>query len=124
MVEGTVRVRNIAFEKWIAVRFTARQVADDIPEVTGRYEESLHDGTFDRFTFSIKLADVLSRAEEKTLYLAVRYSVPGREIWDNNSGRNYQVQFVHEKALKGNTDAGSAVVESRLRRLRAEIISR
>ena len=33
------------------------------------------------FFFTIKLADVPSRAEEKTLHLAVRYSVAGREIW-------------------------------------------
>ena len=73
--------------------------------------------------FSIKLAGVLSRAEEKTLYLAVRYSVGGREIWDNNSGRNYQVRFVREKALKGNTEASAAVVESREESSRADDIA-
>jgi hypothetical protein len=112
VVEGTIRVRNIAFEKWIAVRFTLDEW-QTTSEVTARYKESLQNGTFDRFIFSIKLTDVLSRAEDKTLYLAVRYSVPGREIWDNNSGRNYQVQFVRDKALKGNTEARAAVVESR-----------
>ncbi|KAH9961113.1 putative phosphatase regulatory subunit-domain-containing protein [Russula dissimulans] len=98
-IEGLVRVRNIAFEKWIAVRFTLDRW-QTTSEVTARYKESLPNGTIDRFTFSIKLADVLSRAEEKTLYLAVRYTVAGREIWDNNSGRNYQVRVVREKALK------------------------
>lgn len=112
VVEGTVRVRNIAFEKRIAVRFTLDKW-QTTSEVTARYKESLHNGTFDRFMFSIKLADVLSRAEDKTLYLSVRYSAPGREIWDNNSGRNYQVRFVSEKALKGNREARAAVVESR-----------
>jgi hypothetical protein len=112
VVEGTVRVRNIAFEKRIAVRFTLDKW-QTTSEVTARYKESLHNGTFDRFMFSIKLADVLSRAEEKTLYLSVRYSAPGREIWDNNSGRNYQVRFVREKALKGNGEARAAVVQSR-----------
>jgi hypothetical protein len=73
--------------------------------------------------FSIKLADVLSRAEEKTLFLAVRYSIPGRETWDNNSGRNYQVRFVREMALKGNTEASAAVVESREETLRADDIA-
>jgi hypothetical protein len=122
MAEGTVRVRNIAFKKWIAVRFTLDKW-QTTSEVTGRYKESLQDGTFDRFTFSIKLADVLSRAEEKTLYLAVRYSVSGREIWDNNSGRNYQVKFVRGKALNGNTEARSAVVEIREESSRADNIA-
>jgi len=98
-IEGLVRVRNIAYEKWIAVRFTLDKW-QTTSEVTARYKESLPNGTIDHFTFSIKLADVLSRAEEKTLYLAVRYSAAGREIWDNNSGRNYQVRVVREKALK------------------------
>jgi hypothetical protein len=122
VVEGTVRVRNIAFEKWIAVRFTLDKW-QTTSEVTARYKESLQSGTFDRFMFSIKLADVLSRAEEKTLYLAVRCSVARREIWDNNSGRNYQVQFVREKALKGNTEARAAVVESREESSRADDIA-
>jgi hypothetical protein len=122
VIEGTVRVRNIAFEKWIAVRFTLDKW-QTTSEVTARYKESLQNDTFDRFMFSIKLTDVLPRAEEKTLYLAVRYSVPGREIWDSNSGRNYQVLFVREKALKSNTEARAAVVESREESLRADDIA-
>ena len=109
-VKGTVRVRNIAFEKCIAVRFTLDKW-QTTSEVTARYMESIQNGTYDRFTFSIRLADILSRVEEKTLYLSVRYSVAGREIWDNNSGRNYQVRLVHEGALKDNTEARALVIE-------------
>ncbi|KAH9977082.1 putative phosphatase regulatory subunit-domain-containing protein, partial [Lactifluus volemus] len=102
-IEGVVRVRNIAFEKWIAVRFTLDKW-QTTSEVTARYKDSLADGAFDRFTFAIKLADVLSRAEEKTLFLAVRYSVAGREIWDNNLGRNYQVQGTQDQIDVGLDD--------------------
>ena len=98
-VESVIRVRNIASEKWLAVRFTLDKW-QTTTEVTARYKESLPNGTMDRLIFTIKLADVLSRAEEKTLYLAVRYSVGGREIWDNNSGRKYYVQIVREKVPK------------------------
>ena len=108
-IEGIVRVRNLAFEKWIAVRFTLDKW-QTISEVTARYKESLPDGIFDRFMFAIKLTDVLSRAEEKTLYLAIRYSVAGREIWDNNNGRNYQVRVAREKAPEVNAEA---IVECR-----------
>src|SRR6266851_5961653 len=48
-------------------------------------------------------ADVVSRVE-KTLYLVVRYSVSGREIWDNNSGRNYHLQIVREKVPRENKE--------------------
>ena len=118
-VEGIVRVRNIAFEKWIAVRFTLDKW-QTTSEVTARYKESLPNGTFDRFIFSIKLADVLSRAEEKTLFLAVRFSVAGREIWDNNRGRNYQVRVVREKPLKANKEA---LVEPREKSSQADEIA-
>ena len=118
VVEGTVRVHNIAFEKWIAVRFTLDKW-QTTSEVTARYKESIPNSTFDRFMFSIKLTDILSRVEEKTLYLAVRYTFPGREIWDNNSGRNYQVRFVREKVLK----ARAVVVESREESSRADDIA-
>jgi hypothetical protein len=67
-VEGIIRVRNLAFEKWIAMRFTFDKW-QTTSEVTARYKESLPNGTMDRFIFTIKLADVLSCAEEKTLYL-------------------------------------------------------
>src|SRR6266851_5518356 len=79
-VEGVVRVRNLAFEKWIAVRFTLDKW-QTTSEVTARYKEPLPNGTVDTFVFTIKLEDVLSRAEEKSLYLAVGNSVAGRENW-------------------------------------------
>ena len=96
---GVIRAHNIAFKKWIAVCF-ALDKWQTTSEVTARYKESLFDGRIHHFTFVIKLSDTVSRAEGKTLYLAVRYSVAGREIWDNNNGRNYQVQAVCGKALK------------------------
>jgi len=102
-VEGVIRVRNLASEKWIAVRLTLDkwQITS---EVTARYKESRPNGTMDCFIFTIKLADVLSRAEEKALHLAVRYSVSGREIWDNNSGRDHHIQIVREKVPKANKE--------------------
>jgi hypothetical protein len=77
-VEGVVRVRNIAFKKWIVVRFTLNKW-QTTSKVTAQYKESLPNGTMDPFVFTIKLADVPSR-EEKTVYLAVRYSGAGGEV--------------------------------------------
>ncbi|THH31852.1 hypothetical protein EUX98_g2337 [Antrodiella citrinella] len=89
---GRIQVRNLAFEKWVAVRFTFDSW-QTTSEVTAKYFESIPGGNVDRFTFTIRLNDMLKRIEEKTLFLAVRYSVTGREIWDNNGGDNYQVKF-------------------------------
>ncbi|KZT74059.1 carbohydrate-binding module family 21 protein [Daedalea quercina L-15889] len=91
-VTGRVRVRNVAFEKWVAVRFTF-DGWQTTSEVTARYVHTRPGGADDVFAFSIRLHDMLPRIDEKTLVLAVRYTVAGREIWDNNAGDNFHVRF-------------------------------
>ena len=114
ILRGTVLVRNISFEKHVGVRFTL----DDwttVSEVLAVYagpvapSETLA-GTnqgktvgdligslpscWDRFNFAVKLEDYETYLSQRTLYLVVRYSVPGTgEWWDNNSGENYRVTF-------------------------------
>ncbi|KAI0643760.1 putative phosphatase regulatory subunit-domain-containing protein [Trametes meyenii] len=91
-LNGMVRVKNFAFEKWVTVRFTM-DTWQTTSEVTARYSESLEGGVFDRFAFSIRLGDMLVRIEEKTMFFALRYNVAGREIWDNNDTRNCKIMF-------------------------------
>lgn len=95
-IAGRVRVRNLAFEKWVAVRFTF-DLWQTTSEVAGRYVESTADGLHDVFAFTIKLNDLMTRIEEKTMFLAVRYTSAGKEIWDNNCGENYRVAFSRKK---------------------------
>ncbi|KAI0781476.1 putative phosphatase regulatory subunit-domain-containing protein [Trametes elegans] len=113
-LDGKVRVRNLAFEKWVAVRFTV-DWWQTTSEVTARYSESL-DGQFDRFTFSIRLGDMLARIEEKTLFFALRYNVASREIWDNNDSQNYKVTFAKIARIQSSssTDTGLASLQSKL----------
>ncbi|KAF8811994.1 hypothetical protein BYT27DRAFT_7160389 [Phlegmacium glaucopus] len=92
---GRVRVRNIAFAKWVAIRFTFDSW-QTTSEVTGRYVESIS-SEFDRFSFTIRLNDLLARIEGKTLVVAIRYSVAGQDIWDNNNGQNYLATFTKAK---------------------------
>lgn len=97
-VRGTVQVKNLSFEKWVAVRFTLDHWAT-VNEVSAEYSESIKEGTADRFVFSIKLNEVLNWPrgaglnETKTIFLCLRYTTGGREIWDNNDGGNYQLDF-------------------------------
>ncbi|KAF8420157.1 putative phosphatase regulatory subunit, partial [Boletus edulis BED1] len=85
-ITGNVRVRNIAYEKWLAIRFTL-DCWQTTSEVTARYDKSIQDGAFDIFTFTIRLHDIWSRA----ILIALRYTVAGKEYWDNNAGKNYHV---------------------------------
>ena len=91
-LRGIVQCRNIAFQKWVAIRFTF-DWWQTTSEVTATHKDSVKGGSFDRFSFHIKLQDILSKIEEKTLFMAIRYNTDGREIWDANDGQNYQVQF-------------------------------
>lgn len=90
---GRVQVRNIAYEKWVAARFTL-DLWQTTSEVTAHYVESVDEGTFDIFMFTIKLHDMWSRIEEKTMFIALRYTTAGRQFWDNNRGANYMLKFV------------------------------
>ncbi|EIW60944.1 uncharacterized protein TRAVEDRAFT_118944 [Trametes versicolor FP-101664 SS1] len=115
VLNGTVRVRNLAFEKWVAVRFTVDSW-QTTSEVTARYSDSIEAGVFDRFSFSIRLGDMLARIEEKTMFFALRYNVAGREIWDNNDGQNYKVTFAKVSRISTSTsaDSGLASLKSKL----------
>ena len=124
MLCGTVRVRNIAYEKRVAARFTiddwttvsevfARYTG---PAISGVYHRSeCDDGRWDRFAFSISLefyaprrAGGSSPSRSFTLLLAVRFTAPGvGEWWDNNGGGNFPIVLAH-------TSAGSRIEVSDL----------
>lgn len=92
---GSVVVANLAFNKAVVCRFTldywkttSEVAAEYMCDVTPKGSEQ----GYDRFNFSIKLAD-LANLETKTLYFAIKYCVNGQEFWDNNNGTNFQVDF-------------------------------
>lgn len=108
LIEGTIIVRNLAFEKWIAVRFTFDRW-QTTSEVAARYRESIREYNIDRFEYSIRVPDVTCcKIEEKRLFVAIRYTTAGREIWDNNNLENYQLRFKRvttpEKEKKSSAD--------------------
>ncbi|KAJ8474647.1 hypothetical protein ONZ45_g15875 [Pleurotus djamor] len=105
-IEGRVRLRNISYHKLLAVRFTF-DAWQTTSEVMGKYSESINND-FDRFTFSIRLDDLLARIDGKTLLLALRYNTDGREIWDNNSHQNYHAVFSTKRPSKRQDDDSSA----------------
>ncbi|KDQ18605.1 carbohydrate-binding module family 21 protein, partial [Botryobasidium botryosum FD-172 SS1] len=95
-LDGSVLVRNIAFEKRVAARFTL-DAWQTTSEVTARYLDSPAPSTIDRFVFKVRLSDMLGKIVGRTMEIALRYEVAGRELWDNNARENYRVVF--EKAV-------------------------
>jgi Carbohydrate/starch-binding module (family 21) len=89
---GQVLVRNISFAKWVAVRFTL-DAWQTTSEVAARHLASLRGHSFDRFEFRVRLGDYMNGIEFKKLVLCVRFTAEGRDMWDSNAGRNYEVGF-------------------------------
>ncbi|KAG8630778.1 hypothetical protein KVT40_002397 [Elsinoe batatas] len=92
---GQVAVANISFQKFVVARFTLDywKTTSEVSADFSNDVRSTHSDGFDRFTFSIRLADQ-ANLETKTLLLCVRYNVAGQEFWDNNADTNYQIDFV------------------------------
>lgn len=92
-LKGVVRVKNLAYDKWVAVRFTY-DWWQTTNETSAAYKESIQGGQYDRFQFTLKLQDLMTKIEEKKLFICLRYTAGGRDIWDSNDGQNYAVTFV------------------------------
>lgn len=118
-LKGIIRVKNISFSKWVAVRFTLDWWSTT-NETSATYKESIQGGQYDRFQFTLKLHDLLHKIEDKTMFIALRYNTEGREIWDNNNGQNYEVKFVKTAATNSralnparpNVSHGSGIISS------------
>ncbi|KAF9449712.1 carbohydrate-binding module family 21 protein [Macrolepiota fuliginosa MF-IS2] len=122
-LSGSLLVRNIAYEKQVAVRFTL----DDwqtTSEVVARHLVSLPTlppaflakqqltygdiaaqiapppgaaPQWDRFSFHIKLEDYAFNLAQRVMYIVIRFNAVTPtgpiESWDNNFGCNYKVAF-------------------------------
>ncbi len=104
---GAVAVANLSFQKSVVARFTLdywKTTSEVVAEYDHNIRHPIHDG-YDRFHFSIKLAD-LAKLETKTLFFCVRYNAVGQEFWDNNNWMNYRVSFV-KKATSSSSGGGA-----------------
>ena len=116
ILSGTLLVRNIAFEKSAAIRFTlddwqttsevlARHVVtlEDLPQALtprtpGDAAAIIAAGcerTWDRFSFTIRLEDYATKLDQRVMWFVARFNTPSGEWWDNNSCNNYRVAFRH-----------------------------
>ncbi|WVW86712.1 hypothetical protein I302_108766 [Kwoniella bestiolae CBS 10118] len=96
-LRGTAIVRNVSFQKWVAVRFTLDHW-QTVSEVSGTHvchipAATSGDEGWDRFSFSIKLDDYKRKLDERQMILCVHYSVEGQDWWDSNDGMNYNFTF-------------------------------
>ncbi|KAJ4470846.1 putative phosphatase regulatory subunit-domain-containing protein [Lentinula aciculospora] len=104
-LQGAFIVRNLAYQKDVAVRFTVDDwstVSEIKANWVGNFpspfltqRSSLKDtDSWDRFAFCINLSDYTPASlPSKVIYFVARYTLPGKEYWDNCGGRNWRVKF-------------------------------
>jgi hypothetical protein len=118
---GDVIVANLAYQKFVTVRFTL-DYWKTASEVDAEYNHNLsakQSEEYDTFTFTIRLADQ-ANLENKTLFFAVKYLVNDQEYWDNNNSANFQVDF----QKKAKTPSKKTASLSSLPRSRPVVTSR
>lgn len=88
-VEGTIKVKNIHFEKKVYVRLSLDEwitfkdtTAKYLPGPGNKYKEP-----FDTFSFSMEIDPSFN--VKKTIQFAVCFETDGKQYWDNNGGLNY-----------------------------------
>ncbi|PVF98602.1 hypothetical protein CPB86DRAFT_351190 [Serendipita vermifera] len=128
-LRGSILVKNVAFEKHVALRFTLDnwQTTSEVvckhvctlPTLPSPFPpERPAPGaallSWDRFSFLVRLEDVERKLAERTIFVAARYQAAGvGEWWDNNGGKNYKVVF--KKATTTSSTPSAARVPSPLR---------
>ncbi|XP_051956727.1 protein phosphatase 1 regulatory subunit 3B-like [Xyrauchen texanus] len=88
-IAGTVKVKNLSFEKSVKLRITF----DDwkcCTDIVCQYVKDTYTGS-DRDTFSFE-ADLPDQVPpHECIEFAICYEVNGFAIWDNNQGQNYRI---------------------------------
>ncbi|KAM6147726.1 protein phosphatase 1 regulatory subunit 3D [Erethizon dorsatum] len=91
-VNGVVRVRNVAFEKQVTVRYTFSEWRS-AHEVQARWRGPAGiEGSEDVFAFGFPVPPFLLELGSQ-VHFALRYRVAGAEYWDNNGGRDYSLTY-------------------------------
>ncbi|KAJ2961604.1 hypothetical protein NQZ79_g3105 [Umbelopsis isabellina] len=96
---GRVRVQNIAFQKSVVVRYTF-DLWKTFEDIEAAYREPVgrdpQNSALDRFMFSIPIPARKCDEDEETItmFFAVQYHIDSREFWDNNCGKNYQIDII------------------------------
>lgn len=102
-VTGTVKVKNIAFDKEVSVRVTT----DSWVTTTNYpccYVPSGSEGTsvydlYDTFSFTFEIPPEAA-SKGSTIVFCILYSCEGLEYWDNNGGSNYKLIPVPSSTAK------------------------
>lgn len=86
---GTVKVKNITFEKKVFLRctFDSWETHVDVESKYVTYSDT--NSIFDTFSFEFEVPTNFD--QQKKMEFAVCFVADGKEYWDNNEGKNYKI---------------------------------
>lgn len=93
---GKIQVRNIDYHKTVTIRYTF-DFWETIDNIGAKYnqQDDHKNNIYDVFSFKINVP-----TNATTMYFAVNYRVGTTEYWDNNDGRNYEIQISKKSSTK------------------------
>ena len=99
LLVGHLRVKNLALEKVVIVKFSF----DDWKtshELHALYKESQGGSrdTWDRFEFIIALSEFVNIGNLENMLFCVNYKVGNRQFWDNTPGASHSIEFQRRHA--------------------------
>lgn len=98
ILSGTVRVKNVGYEKRVWVKYTtdnwksSHEVAAEFTPLP-MWKSADWDSN-DRFTFRLHIPNDIQVGN--IVQFAVGYHVNGWEVWDNNMGKNYTLKVFED----------------------------
>ncbi len=95
---GTVKVKNVSFEKSVKLRVTFDTWKSHTDEDCVYMKDTYPTSYSDTFSFHVSLPGDL-RPHERVEF-AVCYEAAGREYWDNNGGDNYKIVWSSMKSSR------------------------
>ncbi|GME76408.1 unnamed protein product [Ambrosiozyma monospora] len=97
---GFVFVKNLAYSKKITVKATIDNWNTFIEIGNANYISSNHifkysesSVNYDKFSFIVKLNTLCNFKSLMNLQFCIKYETDGKEFWDNNDCKNYQVKL-------------------------------
>lgn len=99
ILHGTVKVKNLAYEKKLYLRVTYDRWLSyvDIPCTYNTvHEKGKQPNEYDTFCFNTKILSVASRYE--VIEFSICFQCDGKDYWDNNGGINYRLNVEYTKS--------------------------
>ncbi|NXY84117.1 PPR3B phosphatase, partial [Alcedo cyanopectus] len=100
-IVGTVKVKNLAFEKTVKIRMTFDTWKNFI-DYPCQYVKDMYGGS-DRDTFSFDISLPKGIQSHERVEFAISFECNGKVYWDNNRGINYRII---QSELKSAQEAG------------------